>query len=274
MKFLVFLLLIIFFISTYKKRKHKNEEEKTDTKSISVSKETQETKEVQDIGQTPSLNTVKDESKWNYDLLDTVLDGSILSYEYEENICLADNVIDKVSGNGGKELTFVPEPDNQYDDKAIAIYLDDLKIGYVYKGKIQNMLNDWIKRGDTYFGYINKIFVDDNKATYKIGFYKPVEKFINKTFSLVKTGKRIDEYISREDNLCSVSEGDEVTIEYDEELDSYVVFNEYYDEIGELPASAAEFIDDNSCDEIIGIVRTISENESGTPKVRIAVCLR
>lgn len=218
--------------------------------------------------------SVDDESKKNYNLFDNVLNGSILSYKYEEYIYLLDNAINKIKGNGGEELSFVQEPTNEYDNKAIAVYLNKTKIGYVYRGKIQDMLNDWISRKDIYYGYINKIFVTENKATYKIGFYKPFKQFTNKTFSLIKMTKKIDEDIRREDNLYCVSDGDEVTIEYDEYIDNYVVYNKYYDEIGELSSSAATFIDDNSHSEILGFVKESTFTESGAPKVRIVICLK
>lgn len=209
-----------------------------------------------------------DESIKNYELFDDIVDESILKYKYEESICLDENAIDIVTGHGGEELNFIPEPNNEFDEKAVAIYLHNTKIGYVYKGKIKDMLNDWISRNEIYIGYVNKIFKCENKVTYKIGFYKPMETFESRTFTLVKTNKKIDEDTRRIDNLMYMNEGDPVQIEYNHETYSYIVFDEHYDEIGELPESADNFIESNN---VIGIVSSLEETDNGKPKAQVTV---
>lgn len=209
-----------------------------------------------------------DESSKNYELFDDVVDENVLKYKYEDNICLHDNAIELISGNGGKELKFVQEPENEFDKNAISIYFENKKIGYVHKGKIQDMLNDWIKRNELYIGYINKIFKNENKATYKIGFYKPLECFETATFSLVKTNKKIDDYSKRIDNLSCMSAKEPIQIEYDEECDAYVVYNENYEEIGELPNSACDFIES---DRTVGVVKELTETDDGKIKAKVIV---
>ncbi len=214
-----------------------------------------------------------DESSANYDLFYDVYENSLLCYEYEENMCLNENAATLITGHGGECLEFLQEPENEHDKNAVAIYHDKTKIGYVYKGKIQDMINDWIVRKDFFTGYINKIFITDNKATYKIGFYKPLDSYEHKTFTLTKTKKKIDDTFTREDNLCTVEEGDEVSIEYDSYLDSYIVYNCSYEEIGELGSGATTFIENSDYEKIIGIVTDYSFNDNGSPKLKITVYL-
>jgi hypothetical protein len=42
----------------------------------------------------------------------------------------------------GKQLSYKFEPNNPYDNKAIAIFLDGVQIGYVRKGSIQDKIFD------------------------------------------------------------------------------------------------------------------------------------
>lgn len=212
-----------------------------------------------------------DESQKNYVLFDDVEGNNIIKYEYEDKMFLLENAINTLSGHGGEDLTFSPEPENEYDKKAVAIFLDEAKVGYVYKGKIQDMLNDWIKRDDFFRGYINKINKPENFVTYKIAFYKNKDTFEHKTFSLVKTGKKIDEDTKRSDNLKLLSEGDAVSVDYDSYDDCYVVYNGYYEEIGELPSSAENFIGEDA--KCIGIIESMDYDDNDKPKAKVTVYL-
>ena len=128
----------------------------------------------------------------DYNLFPCYSDGKFLCYEYEEKICFIkdDNIDEKfgyVIGNGGKQLVFNFEPDNQYDSMAIAIYLNNNKLGYVYSGQIQDMIHSYFRKGWEVCAYLNKYSKETKTATYKIGFYKPKDRVENKQFSLVKT---------------------------------------------------------------------------------------
>ena len=184
-----------------------------------------------------------------------------------------DGAFDHIPGNGGKALTFKQEPENPHDEKAVAVYLNGAKIGYIYRGTVQDMFNDYTKRGWRVSGYLNKYSVSNNKATYKIGFYKPLDIFESKRFSLSKIKKKIDEYTTREDNLLNCDEGDVLTIEYEDADDCFVVFNDIYEEVGELPKSAANFINENEHKKIVGILDACGENDDGKTKAQITVYL-
>lgn len=106
----------------------------------------------------------------NYNLFQDIENDSILCYQYEDGICLLDGAIEFIGGKGGKTLSFVQETDNPHDNNAIAIYFDDVKLGYVFRGNIQDMLNDWILHGHYFFGYINKYSIDEKKLLSRLGF--------------------------------------------------------------------------------------------------------
>lgn len=213
--------------------------------------------------------TVPD-GQMNYNLFEEIAEGSILQYEYETEFFLSENALEHINGNGGKGVTFVQETNNAYDSAAVAIYLNDHKLGYVYRGGIQDMINDWIKRKHFFIGYINKYSVANKSATIKIGFYKPLDNFPSYKTSLVKTKKKIDDYTTREDNLDSCEAGDAVTVEFDSCKNQAVVYDDFYQQIGELPIKALMFCEEYEDRDIRGIVTACEYNED-TEKHKVTV---
>lgn len=73
----------------------------------------------------------------------------------------------------GVELNFVQEPENEYDAKAVAIYtIVGEKVGYLYKGKLQDMANDYLRMGFPVWGAISSIDTDENKYQICVAFYR------------------------------------------------------------------------------------------------------
>ena len=207
-----------------------------------------------------------------YSALPDVIDENVLVYSYEKKICFFGDGINYVAGNVGKDLNFVQEPENEYDNKAVAIYLNGRKLGYVYRSDpTQGMINDWIRRGEYFYGFLNKYSPTNNSATFKIGFYKPLAKFPSKTFSLVKTSKRIDEITKRSDNISSCSEGESVSVEYDSFDDTFIVYSDTYQEIGELPKSALNFLSGNEYENIVGIIEELEDEFESSPKAKVKI---
>ncbi len=218
--------------------------------------------------------TIMPDGQMNYNLLEDFIENNVLAYQYEENICIIDDTISLLQGNGGHSIDFRREINNAYDENAIAIYLKDNKIGYVYRGKIQDMIIDWLKRDEVFVGYINKFSIKDNTATYKIGFYKPLHIYENKRFPLTKITKKINDFETRYDNIVCCEDGDMVIIEKNPLLDSYIVYSETLDELGELPQSAVSFIEPMmSCEKIVGVLDNCHENEDDKIKPYVTVFL-
>lgn len=217
------------------------------------------------VSAVPEKKTIPD-GELNYNMLFDIEEEAVLRYEYEENLCLIDGAIESVKGNGGKKIHFKQEPENEHDNKAVAVYLGRKKIGYVYRGLVQDMCNDYLKREWPVIGHINKYSVDKNKTTYKIGFYKPLDLFENKAFKLIKTNSKIDEYTNRQDCLESCDEGDMVDIDYNAFDDSYIVSNDE-GEIGELPKSGVNFINESEPEKVIGKIDEIIDDEKLSARV-------
>lgn len=207
----------------------------------------------------------------DYDLFPEAFDCWILSYEYEQNLYISDGALSLVRGNAGKEITFEFEPENTYDPNAVAVFLNCNKIGYIHRGTVQGMVHDYKKRGWTVLGYINKYSFVKNEITFKIGFYKSLSIYESKQFRLVRTRKKIDDYSTRAENLSCCSEGEEVTVEYDVFNDSYTVYNCLSDEIGELPQSANDFMNENEYEKTVCILSELSEGSNGITNAKVTI---
>ena len=227
--------------------------------------------------QTPKKEEIPDGEK-DYNLLPHYANGMFRCYEYEQKICFIkdDNIEEKfgyVIGNGGKQLLFEFEPENPYDNMAVAIYLDDKKLGYVYSGQTQEMIHDFYHKGWEICAHLNKYSKEDMTASYKIGFYKPIDRLTSKQFTLTKTTKKIDDYTNRADNLSTCDEGDFLLIEKEFLGENYIVTIGGYDEVGELPKSAVDFIEEYSPNKIYGIFNGCEEDENGKVKAKVTVYL-
>lgn len=109
--------------------------------------------------------------------------GKACAYRYEHvGVYIPDiSVIDDIEV--GRIAVLLQEPSNKYDPRAVAVYTDsvktgkNIKVGYLYRGKIQNIANDWEDRGEPAFcqiACINKQSANPDKDGVKINmsFYK------------------------------------------------------------------------------------------------------
>lgn len=203
-------------------------------------------------------------------LFKAVVDGHLLAYSYERDFCLIKDgteaeKLKKLSGNGGKEIEFRKEPENEFDPNAVAIYFNNEKIGYVHKGQTQDMINDWLNKDKKpVSGYINRILLSEGKATYKVGFYKPIENFESKTFALVKSTSK-----ERQENLGYCSEGDSIRVDEDG-----IVYDDVNNELGEVPQSFKTYMENNELSEAAGAISEIEIADNGKYKVTVSVYFR
>lgn len=124
-----------------------------------------------------------------------------LAYEYEQDICFTENTQKYVSTNIGQPISFVKEPNNPTDPHAVAIYLNNKKIGYVNRGQVQNMINGWIHNNDYFTGFMSAYYPAENRATYKIGFYKENEVKKEST-KITFNSQKVNIFTKRWSNAC------------------------------------------------------------------------
>ncbi len=102
------------------------------------------------------------------------LGGSRLAYKYEDvNIFVPDALnIDFPSLELGHSVSFRAERDNPYDNDAIAVYNNGDKLGYLYRGKIRDMVYDFHARGDLILSWIKAVDDDEHIVKLLIAFYR------------------------------------------------------------------------------------------------------
>lgn len=84
------------------------------------------------------------------------------------------DVLDRPDVVPGAVLTFRQEPENKYDSRAVAVVIGRKRIGYLYRGKRQDMANDWLERGDSISGRIVRVspeVIDPKKNAIAIDIY-------------------------------------------------------------------------------------------------------
>lgn len=172
------------------------------------------------------------------------------AYVYEREICCIDNEVPKLTNCGGEELKFIQEPENEYDSSAVSIYLDEQKLGYVYKGKIQDMINDWKRKGWYFIGIVNKY--SDMKITYKIAFYKPLEKMLKRKYKITSLNGFLTYY----------NKGDDLDFECDYEKERYIILDDAGEKIG-TNSALYKYVDENNLSVICMKILNISENDNG-----------
>lgn len=265
--FLFFAILFTVFYVQYKKNIKKNETtpeiKKQDTTTVfnelsNADNQTVEPEEKTEIGgDFPKIYQ-------NY----------LCRWQYRTNICFEEN-LDKLK-LGDSDIDLVPEPDNQYDPNAVALYKGEYKLGYLYKGRIQEMVLSYLNKKD----YEITVAVcmldpenDKHKLAVKIGFYRNLETWKLESFTvpLVKITKKKDVLgSSRYENLsfCNVDDLCEVSGNDD---GGYTVTNKYGEEIGDLPATTAKKIDDNCYEIMYAKIADIEESENNSYKVMISI---
>ena len=134
------------------------------------------------------------------------VNGKPLTYQYTNEISVYeglsnyDSIMKYISSNIGKEICFVREPSNPYDEHAIKIFLDNKDIGYVHRGQTQNMINGWKKKGEPIKAYIYSC--DGQTAYYKIGFYKSGGQTPNGNNSSTLQSKRVNLFTKKWSSAC------------------------------------------------------------------------
>ena len=100
------------------------------------------------------------------------IDGWHLAYSYNHKLCIVKGESAPGKDKVGSELSFIPEPDNEFDKLAVKVCIGSERIGYVYRSDHQDMIHDYINRGWLVKG---KLVSSGNDARYAIGFYKPMK---------------------------------------------------------------------------------------------------
>ena len=197
------------------------------------------------------------------------IDGMVLAYKYSDvdvagtRYAMPDFGILHI----GDLLQFVPDPQNEYDPKAIRIVCNGSFIGHIHRGKLQDMLHDWFAQNMPVWGCIANLIPGEMAIKICLAFYKESEyerlKKSGKNRKVFKlTGNGNEEMQS---NIWGCAQGEEVSIDYDYEKGKGLV--SCVGDIGYLPETASEMIDG----EYKAFIEEIGETESGKSTVKVIV---
>lgn len=148
-------------------------------------------------------------------------------------------------------------------------------VGYLYRGTLQDMANDWLSRGDECRARVSKIDLGKEEVYLTLDFYKSIEEDLipyKENVTLVRTTKVTDPIRGdRQINLHDLAEeGEWAEIEFDDECEAYVVRGECAGEIGELSKNLSEPMQKDGY-EYIGKVLEITSSENGRMGAKIRI---
>ena len=195
-------------------------------------------------------------------------DGIPIAYEYTDvKICLIrGQEPDLTAIQVGSIIKLQQEPLNQYDNKAVMLKIGTTKIGYMYRGKLQDMANDFLNRHKSIVAYVSKIDTVSNEIFMNIGFYrKPFKRYENSTtFKLTgNTNNDMQEIIQWANDDADV----EFYYDYEKEKFCASIFG---GDIGYAPKSKNDLLE--ACEEDYeAFIESIEENDNGKYVVSVTV---
>lgn len=195
------------------------------------------------------------------------------AYHYEDvDLCTLDETIFDVPDFApGAALTLKHEPENEHDPHDVALFLDGRKVGYLYRGKLQDMANDWLATRRPVLAILTAVDDDAKKARIALAFYDVTrfKKLLRlhpnaRTYRL--TGNANAEM---QENIELCSRGDLCDLDYDFDKEKYLVSAGV--DIGYLPASAARLVEDAGEDACEVFVASTGTSDSGRAVVEVYV---
>ena len=200
--------------------------------------------------------------------------GDVLSYDYEDvNLFVPDSsAFEKMQI--GTRLNAYQDKSNQHDQHAVRLEWNRDTLAYFYRGKLQDMANDYIEFGGQVHGIVTALYPEDKKIQAHIGYYKGKNQ--DEYRSLVKTNIDAKKFKltgnsseAKQSNIMISRVGEKCELEYDTEKDKYIVCNG--DEIGCLPSSASKMIEDHGEENCSVFISEIDINDSGKYSVCVSI---
>lgn len=198
--------------------------------------------------------------------------GFELAYDYADvNLFVPDS--DAFSKMDiGTKLNAYQDPDNPYDKKAVRFEWNNDTLAYFYRGKLQDMANDYLKFGGNVHGVVTALMPQDKKIQAHLGFYKGANQdefcdHLSKNSHAKKYKLTGNSSENKQSNIMISHVGEKCDLEYDYDKDKYLVING--DSIGFLPASAAKLVEENGEESCSIFIAEIDTNDSGNYYVSV-----
>jgi len=198
------------------------------------------------------------------------IDGFDLVYNYQIPVAGAQHY-DTSHVTVGDIVAFRPEPDNAYDGGAVALFVEEKKIGYMHKNNQQSMCHDFIQKGDLVYGAISVVEPESMKML--IGFYEKnmYSSYMDsgRSFKVYKLTANKNEDMQENISYCTV--GERITATYDYDKGKYAAAPVGCTlEIGYFPKAAEDNLGPKN---IRAYIHEIGDNDDAnfTQYVRVAI---
>lgn len=171
--------------------------------------------------------------------------GHVIAYRYTEvGIYVPkDATFDAEGFVPGALLTLFHDKENEHDPNAIGLRLNKRLVGYLYRGKLQDMVNDWISKDLPMRAVLTKTERENNCAETTLAFYdlSDFKKLLRRYPDAKEYRLTYNANAEMQDNLLLCTKGEECEISYDVDREKYLVSSGL--EIGYLPSSAGKLVD-------------------------------
>lgn len=192
--------------------------------------------------------------------------GAERAYDFEDvNLFVPDAAaFSKMSV--GTKLNARQEPENSYDKKAVRLEWNRDTLAYFYRGKLQDMANDYLRLGGHVHGIVTALMPDEKKIAAHLGFYKGAHQDELSSFLKKNPGAKAYKLTgsaseAKQSNIMISNIGEQCDLEYDCDKDKYLVTAG--DELGYLPSSAAKLVDEHGEANCSVFIAEIDTNDSG-----------
>lgn len=194
------------------------------------------------------------------------VNGVPKAYQYQHVDVAMDNKLVKDFHviKAGDTVQFVPEPTNEYDAKAIQLWSNNQLLGYVFRGRMQDMLHDFIENAEPIRGVVASVDPQERKLTYSVAFYRqPRPKVYGN--KLGEGRLTASAGVEAQDSILFAEEGEEVEVEYDYEKSRHA-FYASGNYIGCLPKKLEQYADTATF-----VIDEVGETDSGKAFVVVGV---
>lgn len=212
----------------------------------------------QTIGSMP--NNKEEPKKVEIRKPDYIFDCQKLKYFYDDVKISAEKNL-TVECKVNETLILSHEEDNEYDENAVAVLNGDrVRLGYLFKGKLQQMVIDYIEREDDIIARIASYKPQEDEIIITLAFYRPIPKdeIIEKFRVSVSESKYSEFYY--------YMEGSQVNVMYDFDKDKYMI-----EEFAKLPERFENYADNH---DYIFVILNDKENDSGSHSIQIGIVKR
>lgn len=202
-----------------------------------------------------SVNTILPES----------IRGHVIAYRYSDvGIYVPkDSTFDVDGFIPGALLTLFHDKENDHDQNAIGLRLNKRLVGYLYRGKLQDMANDWISKDLPMRAVLTKTDRENSRADVTLAFYdlSDNKKYLRRYPDAKEYRLTNNANAEMQDNLLLCAKGEECDIRYDVDRERYLVCAGL--DIGYLPASAEKLVDQYGEDGCRVFIADLFTNENG-----------